>query len=677
MKKKRHFLLLILFVVGLGFSLSSFPSQTLADGAYMGDNATIENPNQEKVSQNQSKPHIVKKGGIELNIKRFPLSRYKANNEVDSGIKGIGVALSNMGFSFSQLVVLGVDTGLDLMQSLDPIQKFSTKFSQIGQHMFTVLKGHFAPLIWVWLIGYVAFVLFVRNNLRDATRRVLLFVVILLIGSWWSSNANSIVKSMNTVSSQSQGFLLGVTSEILQMDQDSKSAVFGKGKEIPKGKEAEGTATLLRNIYFDLALKKPYLITNYGTTDEKAINAKKGKDGKFSRIDTLLSYKLSESGENKRQDYIKNTEVKSYNNENMSSGNVWSQVGFSAIAPIASIILAVPFFGVELMNFLIQFAIVLLLLLMPWMFLIALVPQFAMTGFKGLGYLFGAFFLKIVMILLIAVVYAISYIVDVLVPPLSAGTYLVNFAILCIILLILILKRNQIVKFLTAGRVQTLDGNVGQTIKKEVLQPTQKGIQRGVQVGKGGARLTKAGAMAAGAGIGRIAKPMKEAIQRRSQKKAEQREAERNKDVIPMKDFKKKKEGQQGRTPQNPMTTSPNPSTGLPTPSTNQESTKKTGALSSLGRDREQEEVERKSQHTKMNQDAQKKKIERTPQVSPSGSTDSSLKTENPTVERQPSVPQSVKKKEKIERTPTTSKSHSSHPRKVQTLKNKEKDSPE
>lgn len=34
----------------------------------------------------------------------------------------------------------------------------------------------------------------------------------------------------------------------------------------------DGTIAIMRNVYFNLAMKKPYLIVNYGTTSENTIN---------------------------------------------------------------------------------------------------------------------------------------------------------------------------------------------------------------------------------------------------------------------------------------------------------------------------------------------------------------------------------------------------------------------
>ena len=52
----------------------------------------------------------------------------------------------------------------------------------------------------------------------------------------------------------------------------------------------------MRNVYFEIALKKPYLIVNYDQTSAAKINEKGDSKEELSRIDKLLSYKLSDEG---------------------------------------------------------------------------------------------------------------------------------------------------------------------------------------------------------------------------------------------------------------------------------------------------------------------------------------------------------------------------------------------
>lgn len=93
----------------------------------------------------------------------------------------------------------------------------------------------------------------------------------------------------------------------------------------------EGTVAVMRNLYFDMALMKPFLIVNFEETSEAKINEKGDSKSKLSRVDKLLSYKLSEDGEKANKDHIKDTEIRKYENESMTTGNVFAQLGESFI----------------------------------------------------------------------------------------------------------------------------------------------------------------------------------------------------------------------------------------------------------------------------------------------------------------------------------------------------------
>lgn len=72
----------------------------------------------------------------------------------------------------------------------------------------------------------------------------------------------------------------------------------------------EGTVAIIRNVYFNLALKKPYLIVNFDETSEKKIYEGSDEKGSLNRIDKFLSYKLSKDGEKEKLKYLKDYEIK-------------------------------------------------------------------------------------------------------------------------------------------------------------------------------------------------------------------------------------------------------------------------------------------------------------------------------------------------------------------------------
>ncbi|MBC2294728.1 hypothetical protein HCC36_16010 [Listeria booriae] len=437
-------------------------------------------------TENTTKPKIVRSGGVVVEYERFPMSRYQINNEAEEAkIKGAFVGLSNIMMAFARVIATLVDTALEKLFSLDPVGQFGSSMSAISKSMYDSLKASFAGFLYFFLIAYVAFIVFMRNNLRDASRRLIMFVIVMVVGGYWMLNSDFWVKTFNNVSVEAQGKLISATDRLLNMGSNSKDSMYSVSNQVAKGEESKGTVAILRNVFFDLAVKKPYLIANYGTTSEEKINdANKGAKGDLSRVDMLLSFKLSDAGQKEKLDYVKKQEVDSNNNETMASGNVYAQIGVAFIAPIAAIMLAVPFLTVALMSFLLQFIALLIMFALPLMFVIAILPQMSMSGFKGLGYLVATFALKAFIVLLVALLYAICFMVNEMFPPIGFGMYLLNFLVTIAILIFLIVKRNGVIKFLTAGRVDRLDGKVMENVKKEMLQPAWEGAKKGWEATK-------------------------------------------------------------------------------------------------------------------------------------------------------------------------------------------------
>lgn len=459
MKRKR--VLLLSVVVLLLASLIMAVSVIAADG----DTTT--------------QPKSVKVGGVELEIKRFPLSRYQANNEEsDSRIKGAFVGLTNVTFSFAGNIVRVVDAGMDILYDLQPIDKFADLMTNVSKTVYISLKNNFGETLFIFLCGYVVYLFVVRGSVKEATRRSVLFITVTLIGGLWMSNSGYYMKALNALSVEAQGKLLVAGNGFVGMVKDEGNYV--DNSKIEKGREIEGTVAIMRNVYLNLALKKPYLIVNYDETSEKKIN-EKGSDekGGLNRIDKLLSYKLSKDGEKAKLEYIKNIEMKKYSNDTMTSGNVYNQLGQSIIAVLVAILLGIPFLGLAILSFLLQIIALAIVFFIPFAFMISYVPQLAYSGFVTLGRLGSVFLLKAMLGILILLVYVMCFVVDQLIPPNGFGMYLLNVVVLSAILWIGFNKRDSIIKFVTAGKVVSIDNNMMENVRKEMVQPSWETAKQG------------------------------------------------------------------------------------------------------------------------------------------------------------------------------------------------------
>lgn len=430
---------------------------------------TVQAKEKEALSENQTKPKIVKEGGVELHIKRFPLSRYQVSNEAaDTKFKGSVVSLANVSSTVTQMTAVVVDTAMDELFNLKVIDKFAGNITSISTSLYQVLLANFGKILFVYAIGYIFYLALVKQRAAEAMKKGLLFLVVMVLGGWYMAHSGYVIKGLNALSTETQGKLMVVGNKIVDISNGQGS--YADTDKVQKGKEQLGTVSILRNVYFDMAVEKPFLLTNFGETSKEKINKTKTNSG-LSRTDTLLSYKLSEEGENDKSQYIKKKEIGEFENENVETGNIFTQLGQAIFGAIVSIAFGIPFLGLALVSFLLQYIAILIALVLPVMLLLSFIPQFANSFFMGFKSLVVVFLTKAVLAVMILVIYLISAMTDSLIPPTSFGMYVLNMVVVAVIFIVMILKRDKLVKFITAGKVQQVDGNLLQNVKKDMVEP--------------------------------------------------------------------------------------------------------------------------------------------------------------------------------------------------------------
>ncbi|MDI6508822.1 conjugal transfer protein, partial [Bacillus wiedmannii] len=97
--------------------------------------------------------------------------------------------------------------------------------------------------------------------------------------------------------------------------------------------QKEGIATV-RNQMFDLMIKKPYLLMQYGVVEEEEIK-KEDKE----RVDNLLALDPNLKGEEREK--IAEKEVKDYKNEMMGLNGIKLRAGMVPLVFIADIIIGI------------------------------------------------------------------------------------------------------------------------------------------------------------------------------------------------------------------------------------------------------------------------------------------------------------------------------------------------
>ncbi|MBP2079777.1 CD3337/EF1877 family mobilome membrane protein [Oceanobacillus polygoni] len=419
----------------------------------------------EYMNQPESEENI-KKGGVELEIKKYPVERYMVNNEDTNGIFGFNLyGINNFFMGIIQHVVIVTDSSLEKLFSLQILDEFADDLQSISYDIYQTLKDYFAELLFAFLCGYLVFLFFTNGNARESVRKFLLFIVVLVVAGYWMANASFLIKSMNAISNETQGYLVSAGNGLLEIFENDREGVYSAINDIDEDDKLNGALSVMRNVYFDLALKRPYLLINYGTTEENDINNNDNVKNlgfgfdQYNRVDRMLAFNLSSAGSVYRITHA-HIEVNKNNNSAMASGGSFKQSGLIFLTFIIVIALSIPFLLLGLLNFALQLLAILIALALPFAFFISFIPQFVMSGFNTLGKLVTVFLIKAMLGIFIFISYLLTFTLYRLVPPEDTGMYLLHVFLLILLFFYIIVKRNSIIHFVTAGRVQSIDKNI-------------------------------------------------------------------------------------------------------------------------------------------------------------------------------------------------------------------------
>lgn len=133
----------------------------------------------------------------------------------------------------------------------------------------------------------------------------------------------------------------------------------------------DDTAVALENKVFHALIYQPYLLLQYGTTDEEAI-----LDEDPERITKWLdSNPQTEDGIEARQDIV-TEEYEDYENQNIVASNSWQQASYVMVMAISTIVQSVVYFFLAMVRILLQFSLIMMMLLLPFATFLSLFPSF-------------------------------------------------------------------------------------------------------------------------------------------------------------------------------------------------------------------------------------------------------------------------------------------------------------
>jgi hypothetical protein len=445
------FFSLLLLIGGLGIfsavQANALPWKTgkeiykeVEEGAYKLDTGRDELP-PETIKKKE-----VKQGGVVLKNKEYPLEHYQGLSTASDLGKTSFIGFSNGIFWLDKFFYQGIDYGINLMSSQTIIGDWTDTTLGMAKALWTEAKKEY--LVYIVIIVGLVFIwqAMAMMDIVRGLKTVVCFVGVFLLATFFFNHGGTVIKETNAVNENMQGSVLKVGTFLS-----------GMSEEIPEDQTKEGVTAMIRNTYFNLAVLRPYLLMNYGTTNEEALLKNDPK-----RLDKILKLSRSSLYEEKLKAAVKN-EAGEGKNDYMSDSDlgVNSKFGMSLGSLILVLGVGIPLLILALANFLVQIMILACILVLAISFFVSMIPQFRQSFVKPLTKVFGLIVSQSFLVIFLLFVLLIMTILDSVISPDTSGGFVVNSIVLGFILWYLLKNRDELVSMITGGRVQLQTKSAG------------------------------------------------------------------------------------------------------------------------------------------------------------------------------------------------------------------------
>lgn len=312
--------------------------------------------------------------------------------------------LSNVIWEISVLLSSGTGYIVQQTYALDFISDMADSIGkniQVLAGMSTGSKRFNADGFYTWMLifvvlivgGYMGYVgLMKRETTKAVSAAVNMFVIFLLTAAF-IAYAPQYIKNINDFSSDLSNGVLELGTKLVMPGNDEM------------GKKATDK---IRNNLFAVQVYKPWLLLQFGTTDENAIESERIAAGiNGNRIRSVLSVSpLANFGED-RQAAVK-TEIETYKNANMTVTNVASRFGIVILIGFLNLIISIFVIIMCGMVVFTQLMFIIFALYLPLNFILSMLPTYNGLLKKAVLKLFNTILMRAGLTLLITIAFSLS-----------------------------------------------------------------------------------------------------------------------------------------------------------------------------------------------------------------------------------------------------------------------------
>lgn len=324
-------------------------------------------------------------------------------DRIDNKISSVFYGISDGIWLISVLLSSGTGYIVQQTYSLDFIGDMADdigKNIQILAGMNTGSKKFNADGFYTWLLlfivlivgGYMAYAGLIKRKTTEAVSAAVNMLVIFLLTAAFIAYAPQYIKNINDFSADLSNGVLELGAKLVMPGNDEMGV-----KATDK----------IRNNLFAIQVYKPWLLLQFGTTDETAIESERiaaGVDG--DRIKSILSVSpVTNFGED-RQTAVK-TDIETYKNVNMTVTNVAGRFGTVILIGFLNLIISI--FVVIMCGLVIftQLLFIIFALYLPLNFILSMLPTYNGLLKKAVLKLFNTILMRAGLTLLITIAFSL------------------------------------------------------------------------------------------------------------------------------------------------------------------------------------------------------------------------------------------------------------------------------
>lgn len=325
-------------------------------------------------------------------------------DRIDNKISSVFYGISDGIWLISVLLSSGTGYIVQQTYSLDFIGDMADdigKNIQILAGMNTGSKKFNADGFYTWLLlfivlivgGYMAYAGLIKRKTTEAVSAAVNMLVIFLLTAAFIAYAPQYIKNINDFSADLSNGVLELGAKLVMPGNDEMGVK---------------TTDKIRNNLFAIQVYKPWLLLQFGTTDETAIESERiaaGVDG--DRIKSILSVSpVTNFGED-RQTAVK-TDIETYKNVNMTVTNVTGRFGKVLLVFFLNLIISI--FVVIMCGLVIftQLLFIIFALYLPLNFILSMLPTYNGLLKKAVEKLFNTILMRAGLTLLITIAFSLS-----------------------------------------------------------------------------------------------------------------------------------------------------------------------------------------------------------------------------------------------------------------------------